>query len=229
MKPVRGKGIPNITIYDNPDIPYAEPLEINGLNPNFVVLSDSSESGGGSIESKDKPLSSYEGYEDGNYFTLTYIVFKEELLNHLDIYPSQLHPSVWTFTKVFQYWCEYQENVSFLILFFNFFSVSHTSRDHVYGQGMLPLHQSFMMFGVYMDIWKDLKNHFVFVTDFTYEAYSDLCKILNGRYSPEDSTSSSSKSKEMINKYWIWNHFKWDYLNHVIYDDKVTLEEVSMK
>lgn len=73
MKLVRGKGFPNITIYDNPDIPYAEPLEINGLNPNFVVLSDSSESGGGSIESKDEPLSSYEGYEDGNYCTLTYM------------------------------------------------------------------------------------------------------------------------------------------------------------
>lgn len=85
------------------------------------------------------------------------------------------------------------------------------------------------MFGVYMDNWKDLKNHFVFVIDLTYEAYSDLCKVLNGRYSPEDSTSSSSKSKEMINKYWIWNHFKWDYLSHVTSDDKMTLEEVSMK
>lgn len=50
-------------VYENHDIPDVEPLEINGLNPHFIVLSDSYGSIGDYIENGDVPLSTSK--EDG--------------------------------------------------------------------------------------------------------------------------------------------------------------------
>lgn len=60
-------------IYENPDILYVEPLEINGLDPNFIVLSDNSGFGGGFVESGDGTLISFEESGDGKYCNPTYI------------------------------------------------------------------------------------------------------------------------------------------------------------
>lgn len=37
-----GGDFPVSAIYENPNVPNADPLEVNGPNPNFIVLSDSS-------------------------------------------------------------------------------------------------------------------------------------------------------------------------------------------
>lgn len=60
-------------IYENPNILYVEPLEINGLNPNFIVLSDNSGFGGGFVESGDGTLSYFENGGKGKYCNPSYI------------------------------------------------------------------------------------------------------------------------------------------------------------
>lgn len=51
------KDSPIPAIYENTDVPNVEPLEVNILNPNFIVSSDSSEPRGGFVESGKFPLS----------------------------------------------------------------------------------------------------------------------------------------------------------------------------
>lgn len=55
-------------IYENLDFPYDNPLEINGLNLNFTVLSDNSEFEGCFIESGYNPLSSSKGDRKGTSY-----------------------------------------------------------------------------------------------------------------------------------------------------------------
>lgn len=49
------------TINENLDIPHDKPLEINGPNPSFILLSDNYGSTRGSIESGKHPLGYFKG------------------------------------------------------------------------------------------------------------------------------------------------------------------------
>lgn len=50
---------------------------------------------------------------------LPYIAFEREALKHLTMSPLQLYPISWAYVKVYQYWCEYLKEKSFVTLFFH--------------------------------------------------------------------------------------------------------------
>lgn len=52
-----GVDTPVLAIYENSNVSDVNPLEVNDLNPNPIVLTDSSGSGGSSVENGDGPLS----------------------------------------------------------------------------------------------------------------------------------------------------------------------------
>lgn len=63
---VDARDSPISIIYENLDISHDKPLEINGFNPSFILLSDSYGSRGGTVESGNDPLSYFKGDADGS-------------------------------------------------------------------------------------------------------------------------------------------------------------------
>lgn len=64
---------PISVVYENPNIPHEEPLDVNGLIPNMVVLSDMYGIGRGFIKSGGDPFIPSYGNEQGYSRILDYI------------------------------------------------------------------------------------------------------------------------------------------------------------
>lgn len=54
-----GQNAPLSTIYENAYVSNVDPLKVNGLTPNFIVLGDSLELGEGSIDNGDGPFNAF--------------------------------------------------------------------------------------------------------------------------------------------------------------------------
>lgn len=74
MNGPNGRYFPVLVIYENPDVPNVESLEVNGPNPEFIVFSDSSGSGRGSVDSSELQQS---GFQKGGFpsFLLYHILY----------------------------------------------------------------------------------------------------------------------------------------------------------
>lgn len=68
------------SIYENPSIFHAKPLEVHGYIPNPVVQSESSGIGGCFVECRSNPPSLCDGNEEGGFHALAYM----EKVDHLD-------------------------------------------------------------------------------------------------------------------------------------------------
>lgn len=51
----------------------------------------------------------------------------------------QLHTSKWACVKVCQYWCEYQNIMQFVTLFFHLFKCQYNSMTRAQGRGLIHL------------------------------------------------------------------------------------------
>ncbi|KAI5405367.1 hypothetical protein KIW84_052229 [Lathyrus oleraceus] len=60
MNGPNGIYFPVLVIYENSDVPNVESLEVNGPNPEFIVFSDSSGSGRGSVDSSELQQSGFQ-------------------------------------------------------------------------------------------------------------------------------------------------------------------------
>lgn len=85
-------------------------------------------------------------------FYLPFDKFEVGVLSHIVIAPSQLHPVIWAYIKVFQY-C-----VSSLTLFFHPFKSQRCFTDLSWSQCLIYLMQSTKRLEVYLEIVKNFKD-----------------------------------------------------------------------
>lgn len=70
-----GGDSPISAIYGNPDIPYEEPLEVNGCIPNLIILSDISMTSRSFVKIGGNSLSPSNKNKEGNSHIIVYLKF----------------------------------------------------------------------------------------------------------------------------------------------------------
>lgn len=74
---------------------------------------------------------------------LSFSDFEMVVIDHLKIFPSQLHLEDWAFMKVFQLRAEYESWKPSLGIFFDLFSITRTLLDDAWDQGLISLHTKY--------------------------------------------------------------------------------------
>lgn len=105
--------------------------------------------------------------------------FEKEVLDHLCIPHSQLHPCTWGFVQVFQHWYEYHGKAGSASqdLFVNLFEVCPASKGGV-GHMFVSLRRvQNSLFKVYINTWKNFKSNYFLTKPLTLLAHVELCVV----------------------------------------------------
>lgn len=128
--------------------------------------------GGSHVDTSKRICNSFDGYLIPFYesvfsmlkFRIPFNEFKEWVLNHLQIAPSQLHLVAWAFIKMFQSWCESREKEHSLNIYFNIFTVTRTFTTWNQAQGFILFLLSVNVFDVNLESWKNFKDPYFLMT-----------------------------------------------------------------
>lgn len=131
--------------------------------------------------------------------------FEVEVLNLLKIASSQMQMVRGEYVKVFRYWCEYNNGILTLKMFFHLFNVQNTFTKVERERWLLSLYQSKIFFDIFIDNFKNFKVMYFLTITQSREAHLTLCVF------PECFSSCPNlelvKCVDRFSNYWNHNYF----------------------
>lgn len=132
-----------------------------------------------------------------HWLHLPFTIFEIEVLKHLAMTPSQVHPTCWAYIKVYQYWCENLNGEPYVILFFHLFRFCCNSMTHTRGRWLIYIGLTIHGFGSPSEL-QSFEDQFFMITLVSSEAYGavwDIDERVDGR------------CVNLFSKHWPKGHF----------------------